>query len=1115
MRGFVGSFVTLLGLWALGGAGCAGTSTDEESGPTLGVSARAVQTADTCVAFQRGSGGDVADAKLSNRQPDKRFGDDPVASVSSVNGHQEHLLLRFDTGSIPRHATVTSATLSLWQTNGRPASLRAHAVTRPWDEATVTWNGFGSAAESGVVDVSSLVSTWVRRSASNHGLLLTQSEGKTVLDTSESPHLERRPRLEVCYSLPPVGTKPSGTSVLLQVVDSAGKPIPGAAVSSGNALFPTDGAGRLLLENLQPGRFLARVDALGFTSASAVVELSEGEHAGQQVRLVTLGNPIPFQAGQGGVIETPGVRVTLPPNAVVDALGQPVTGTVEVTVVPLDPTTQLAAMPGPLEGVREATAGGRVPLESYFMAEVSLWSNGAPARLAPGASATVEYLLPEALAAQLQPGATLPAWWFDLDAGLWRQEGLGTVQLSASQPGRKVWVVQVKHFTWWNADAPWTDKSCVDVLVVDSEGLPVANAQVQAQGVTYAGLSSAQTGSSGRACVEIKRGHTVKVFSGLVTHPTSAPVQVTGTAQATVCATGPCTPVTVVSKDILCAPGTYETCAYSGPAGTLGQGLCHAGQRYCDPTGTEWSACEGEVLPVAETCRSPFDDDCDGVVNEDCSCTEQEGLSCYTGPVGTQGVGMCRGGAMGCDLFGNAACVGQRLPLPEDCSTLGDDDCDGFNECQPVTQWFWRPPNLGCGSSFGGTTLMDLAMDGQGNLLVVGGLDGPMELGGGISLTGDYLDLYVAKFDPSGRPLWGRVIDRQGGTRDLARIAVDGQGNGVVAGLFSQGLGIGGISLGGGSLSSPFVVKLSPDGTPLWAQGFELSSTSPYDQAGIMGLAVDAAGDIALAGNFSGTLRIGNEVYTQEPYWNAVYVAKLGAASGLPLWSKGIQSPNSLTGVDVTMDAAGNVLLAGSFNLSLEIDGTVLTTMVYWPDLFVAKLARDTGRALWSRSNPQDSTVDIFPRLRVDGTGNVLMVALIPPGSFRLTKFDGTGQVLWSRVQDPGYGVLMQHQTLRLNLDASGNLLVSGEYNLFGRYSMAGPYLTWYDAEGGFLTEKVYRPTFGRYGPLGGASGTGAAIDPTGNVVLGGSFWGTMDFGSGPIQSCSSSPFVLKMDPTP
>ncbi len=97
----------------------------------------------------------------------------------------------------------------------------------------------------------------------------------------------------------------------------------------------------------------------------------------------------------------------------------------------------------------------------------------------------------------------------------------------------------------------------------------------------------------------------------------------------------------------------------------------------------------------------------------------------------------------------------------------------------------------------------------------------------------------------------------------------------------------------------------------------------------------------------------------------------------------------SLSGVDVTMDAAGDAFLVGSFNQSLEIDGTVLTTMTYAPDIFVTKLEGGTGRALWSRSNPHASTIDLSPRLRVDGAGNVLLVSLVPPGwAFRLMKFD-------------------------------------------------------------------------------------------------------------------------------
>lgn len=1123
------AFVALLGLLALGGTGCQGAPVDEETLLDLSVSARAVQAGDTCVAFQRGAGGDVADAKVSNRQPDKRFGDEPVASISSVNGHQEQVLLRFDTGGIPRHATLTSATLTLWQTNsGRPTSLRAHAVTRPWQEGSITWSGFGAAHAPEVaasleapgpahpaartLDVSGLVAAWVKQPESNHGLLLAQAEGKTLLDTSESPHLERRPRLEVCYSLPPPVTQPSGTSLLLRVVDASGQPVAGAAVSSGNALFPTDGSGHLLLENLSSGRFFARVDALGFTSASVVRELGEGTHAGHQVRLLPLGNPISFQAEAGGIIATPDVRVAIPANAVVDALGQRVTGPVEVTVVPLDPTTQLAAMPGPLEGTREATAGGRVPLESFFMAEVSLWRQGAPVQLAPGATATLEFVLPEAVASQLQPGATVPAWWFDLDAGHWRQEGQGTIQDSATQPGKRVWVTKVKHFTWWNADAPLLDRSCVDVLVVDGEGQPVADTQLIAEGETYAGLSSARTGSSGRACLEIKRGHTARVFSGMVGRPSSELVRVTGSPEATACGIGPCTPVTVLRKDMRCAPGAYETCPYWGPADTLGQGMCRAGQRRCDVTAMEWSACAGEVLPVAETCESPFDEDCDGVVNEDCTCSDHEGLSCYSGPARTRGVGMCHGGSVGCDLFGNAACVGQRLPQPEDCSTLGDDDCDGSNECQGVNRWLWWPTDSTCGS--GRSNVLGLTVDGAGNILVVGALEGSLNLGGGLSLTGDAYDLYVAKFDTNGLPLWGRVIQRHAWSRGSAFIAVEGGGNVVVAGLFGGGLSLGNVSLPGGSLFQPFVLKLSPEGEPLWGQGFEVSAASVWDPIGLSGLSVDASGDIAFTGSFTGTLRIGDTVHTRAPYWNAVYVAKLSGATGAPLWSKSLRSASDLRGVDVAMDAAGDVLLAGSFAERLDIDGTVLTTASWALDIFLAKFAGDTGSARWSRSNRQDSTNDIFPRLGIDGAGNALTVSLIPPYEFRLTKFDGEGQVLWSRVHEPSYG-LVEHEGLRMSLDASGNMVLSGTFTVWGRSVSSSAFVALYDANGGFLNHRIHYPLFDYGGPMGGLGANGAAIDFEGNVVLGGSFSGLVNLGAGVVNSCSLVPFVLKMDPTP
>jgi hypothetical protein len=44
------------------------------------------------------------------------------------------------------------------------------------------------------------------------------------------------------------------------------------------------------------------------------------------------------------------------------------------------------------------------------MAEVSLWRNGAPVQLAPGASAALEFILPEAVSSRFQAGDSIPAW---------------------------------------------------------------------------------------------------------------------------------------------------------------------------------------------------------------------------------------------------------------------------------------------------------------------------------------------------------------------------------------------------------------------------------------------------------------------------------------------------------------------------------------------------------------------------------------------------------------------------------------------------------------------------------------------------------------------------------
>jgi Notch-like protein len=82
--------------------------------------------------------------------------------------------------------------------------------------------------------------------------------------------------------------------------------------------------------------------------------------------------------------------------------------------------------------------------------------------------------------------------------------------------------------------------------------------------------------------------------------------------------------------------------------------------------------CTGQTLPAVETCNN-IDDDCDGMVDDGIA------ESCYTGPAGTSGVGICRNGSRSCvgGVFG-ALCPGEQVPRVEVCNGL-DDDCDGWS----------------------------------------------------------------------------------------------------------------------------------------------------------------------------------------------------------------------------------------------------------------------------------------------------------------------------------------------------------------------------------------------------------------------------------------------------
>ena len=112
-------------------------------------------------------------------------------------------------------------------------------------------------------------------------------------------------------------------------------------------------------------------------------------------------------------------------------------------------------------------------------------------------------------------------------------------------------------------------------------------------------------------------------------------------------------------------------CSFGSGKGVCKNGMIAAGGGDC---------AEPETLVDDEDgkCDSK-DNDCDGEVDEGCTCNPGDREACYTGPTGTAGTGICKKGARTCEDAGVwGACEGETVPeMQEMCGNDEDDDCDG------------------------------------------------------------------------------------------------------------------------------------------------------------------------------------------------------------------------------------------------------------------------------------------------------------------------------------------------------------------------------------------------------------------------------------------------------
>ena len=259
---------------------------------------------------------------------------------------------------------------------------------------------------------------------------------------------------------PPPPPPPPATSaqVSVTVFDTLGRFVSGATTASGTATAATDANGKSTLSVVTGSERVVAVTKAGFAEQVKVVNLASGATSGQLEAMLIArepAQPIDSIETGGSASGRDGVKVTFPANALVTATGQPVTGTVQVIMTPVNVAdVDVDAFPGLFEGT--PTGGARQAIVSYGTAELIPQQGGQKLQLAAGKTAEIElplYVGKHQDGSTVAAGDTIALWSLDSATGLWKQEGGGTVVASATSPTGFALRATIAHFSWWNIDA--------------------------------------------------------------------------------------------------------------------------------------------------------------------------------------------------------------------------------------------------------------------------------------------------------------------------------------------------------------------------------------------------------------------------------------------------------------------------------------------------------------------------------------------------------------------------------------------------------------------------------------------------------------------------------------
>lgn len=351
-------------------------------------------------------------------------------------------------------------------------------------------------------------------------------------------------------------------------------------------------------------------------------------------------------------------------------------------------------------------------------------------------------------------------------------------------------------------------------------------------------------------------------------------------------------------------------------------------------------------------------------------------------------------------------------------------------------------------------------------------------------------------------------------------VAIDQQQNVVVTGFFDGQIdfdpGVGVDTITSIGTNDIFVAKYDASGNHLWAFGI---GTGQYQQVSALGAHVDAGGNIIITGwivGGTGDFDPGPGTSILNPHgYESLFLARYDA-NGNYLWAFTLGDTTTTVeenGYSVWTDAAGNIMLAGSFQDTVDFDpgpGAHILGANPYPAAFLASYDQN-GNYRWAMPLPGaaaytasgDANGDVYMAGSFGGTvdfdpgAGVHNVVALGVSDIFLAKYDNSGNYLWAfGIGAPGGW--SQAVGKCVAVDNSGKVLLTGYFGGVadfdpgaGTHNMPGgtqsAFLAKYNAAGNFLGSI--------HSSNGNAiAGNGVATDAANNVYWAGGFDVTSNF---------------------